>query len=328
MDQIKGRFSYTQERIQTFQSELAESKETVEDKACIYATGSYGRLEASKHSDLDVFIISLNQNEESVRSRSKLDNLSEILVKADLVHMTKRLQMRDFDADGKYLTHYPLTLISDKMGTPDDDVLNTFFARLLLLLESKPIVEDAVYFECIDHVLAKYWRDFSDHKDNFVPAFLTNDILRLWRTLCVNYRARTKTEPSIEKNKRKLKNYKLKYSRLLTCFSTILYLIGQYRTYDTVSTNSAKEMVRLTPLERLSWVQKQEKFSSATECIGALFDLYESFTDAPEGELVERFADKRQSKLLFDQASEFGDKMAQAIDIVGGDSRFRRMLIV
>ena len=40
-------------------------------------------------------------------------------------------------------------------------------------------------------------------KDEFMPAFLANDILRLWRTFCVNYEARTQTEPAEKKAKRK-----------------------------------------------------------------------------------------------------------------------------
>ena len=31
----------------------------IDEKACIYATGSYGRLEATEHSDLDAFILGL-----------------------------------------------------------------------------------------------------------------------------------------------------------------------------------------------------------------------------------------------------------------------------
>jgi hypothetical protein len=59
-----------------------------------------------------------------------------------------------------------------------------------------------------------------------------------------------------------------------------------------------------------------------------LYDRFLEFSDAPEAELVARFADKSQTKTLFKEASDFGDKMAQAIDLVGADSLFRRMLIV
>jgi hypothetical protein len=48
------------------------------------------------------------------------------------------------------------------LGTPEDDVTNTFTARLLLLLESCSLVEEAVYKEVIEEVIAAYWRDYED----------------------------------------------------------------------------------------------------------------------------------------------------------------------
>jgi hypothetical protein len=78
---------------------------------------------------------------------------------------------------------------------------------------------DVAYKHVIEEVIAAYWRDYDDHKNEFVPAFLANDILRLWRTFCVNYEARTSTDPPHQRAKRRLKNYKLKHSRLLTSYS-------------------------------------------------------------------------------------------------------------
>ena len=84
-----------------------------------------------------------------------------------------------------------------------------------------------------------------------MPTFLTNDILRLWRTFCVNYEARTERVPELEKAKGKLKNYKLKHSRLLTCYSAILYLIAIHYQNVSVHPSDAREMTELTPTQRL-----------------------------------------------------------------------------
>ena len=84
-----------------------------------------------------------------------------------------------------------------------------------------------------------------------MPTFLTNDILRLWRTFCVNYEARTERVPELEKAKGKLKNYKLKHSRLLTCYSAILYLIAIHYQNGSVHPSDAREMTELTPTQRL-----------------------------------------------------------------------------
>lgn len=67
-----------------------------------------------------------------------------------------------------------------------------------------------------------------------IELFHANDILRPWRTFCVNYEARTSTDPPRQMAKRRLKNYKLKHSRLLTCYSGLLYLLAMYSSKETV----------------------------------------------------------------------------------------------
>jgi hypothetical protein len=152
---------------------------------------------------LDLFIVGLGS-----REKPTLPRLEEICIKADLIEATRVLDFPEFSGDGEYLVHYTKQELIDTLGKSDDDANNTFTARLLLLLESQPLLGDAIYKGAINDVIAACWRDYADHKNEFIPAFLTNDILRLWRTFCVNYEARTKTEPAEKKAKRKLKNYK------------------------------------------------------------------------------------------------------------------------
>jgi len=110
-----------------------------------------------------------------------------------------------------------------------------------------------------------------------MPAFLANDILRMWRTFCVNYEARTSKEPPRQKAKRKLKNYKLKHSRLLTCYSAILYLLAVYTKQETVSPSHAFAMTKLTPTARLEWVLDQSSLSKSHSKIRKLLKCYEAF---------------------------------------------------
>ncbi len=242
----------TKERFAKLRQGLLEAEQLCAGKACVYATGSFGRGEASQHSDLDLFIV--GQTKDSKRLLGRLD---EIRLKADLIELTRSLKIPDFSGDGEYLTYYTVQQIVDTLGMPEDDASNTFTARLLLVLESQPLLERSVYQDVIDEVLGAYWLDYEDHKNEFIPAFLTNDILRLWRTFCVNYEARTAREPEEKKAKRKIKNYKLKHSRLLTCYSGLLYLLGVFSIRKTVTPPDAAEMAALTPTERLEWLLSQ-----------------------------------------------------------------------
>jgi len=298
-------------------------------KACVYATGSFGRGEASSHSDLDLFIVGKNRLDR--QKGSLLRPLDEICLKAQLIDVTRRLGIPEFTDDGRYLIQYSVADFTSTLGTPEDDVTNTFTARLLLLLEGRPLVEPTVYEEILEEVIAAYWRDYADHSAAFIPAFLANDILRLWRTFCVNYEARTARVPDERKAKGKLKNYKLKHSRLLTCYSALLYLLAVFRLEQTVTPADALAMIRLSPTERLDWLCSQEKLGESHENIRKLIGQYERFlrtTNNDEKELVRQFIDKELSHGYMRQAYEFGDTLFDVLTSIGGGSRFHRLLVV
>jgi len=243
---LSDRRLQTKARLQTIRQRLKSAEEIATGKACVYATGSFGRGEASLYSDLDLFIVGKKNGKPGPDGKegSLLKHLDDIRIKADLIEVTQNLGIQEFSGDGRYLVHYSVHDFTKTLGTPEDDVTNTFTARLLLLLESCPLVEDAVYCEIIEEVVAAYWRDYEDHKGTFMPAFLANDVLRLWRTFCVNYEARTERIPEDEKAKGKVKNYKLKHSRLLTCYSALLYLLALFRAKHSVSPTDAMNMIR------------------------------------------------------------------------------------
>jgi hypothetical protein len=223
---------------------------------------------------------------------SLLRPLDEILVKADLIEAARKLGFEEFSGNGKYVTHYSVHRLVRTIGRPEDDATNTLTARLLFLLESRPIVGEDSYDDLLHVVINAYWRDYEDHQRDFMPAFLSNDILRLWRTLCVNYEARTKTTPEQEKAKRRLTNYKLKHSRLLTCYSGILYLLAIFKARGTVAPSDAIDMAHLTPTERLEWLLKQSEFATAAQTINAIIKNYQIFLesmDKSEDEQIKMF---------------------------------------
>jgi predicted nucleotidyltransferase len=317
----------TTKRFEELKKHLTEAERLCGKIACVYVTGSYGRNEASSHSDLDLFIVGAA----GTNGRAELGNLDEIMVKADLIQATRDLKFPPFSGEGEYLTQHTIDDLVKKLGEPDDDVLNTFTARLLLLLESRPLAGESAYQEFIKKVVAAYWKDYQDHKNDFMPAFLANDILRMWRTFCVNYEARTRSEPEEKKAKRKLKNYKLKHSRLLTCYSALLYLAVVFDKHKTVSPNDVIAMIGLTPTQRIEWMLREEQLGKAHADIAKLLDLYERFlsaTDASEKELAEKLMDKAAAKEFLKSQYEFGDLVAEVLASVGGRNNFHRLLIV
>jgi hypothetical protein len=253
------------------------------------------------------------------------------LHKSQLIKAIRELKIPEFSGDGRYLTHYSVHEFTKTLGTPKDDVTNTFTARLLLLLESCPLLEPSVYWEVTKEVVDAYWRDYADHRANFIPAFLANDILRLWRTFCVNYEARTERVPIKEKAKGKLKNYKLKHSRLLTCYSGLLYLLAVYGHQKTVTPSDAMTMIEMTPTERMEWLLVQKRLSRAHASIRKLLGQYERFletTSIDEPTLLRNFTNKKVGQSYMNDAYKFGDLVFQVLATIGEENRFHRLLVV
>lgn len=234
----------------------------------------------------------------------------------------------DSGTDAHRLIHGVDALIQG-IGRPEDDHDNTLTCRLLLLLESRPLFNRDGYREIIERVLRAYWRDFDDHPGDFVPGYLANDILRLWRTFCVNYEARTKSEPAERKARRSLKNYKLKHSRLLTCYSALAHLLMDFNERQTVTIEDARGMVNLSPTERIDAIGR--RIPAASDPARQIREMYEEFlsvTDSTESDLVARFLDPSKRKHLMRQASGLGDAVYDLICALRRDSRLDRLLVV
>ena len=201
---------------------------------------------------------------------------------------------------------------------------------MLLLLESQPLVGEVVYKEVIDDVIAAYWRDFSNHQADFLPAFLTNDVLRLWRTFCVNYEARTQTEPDVKKRKRRLKNYKLKHSRLLTCYSALLYLMAIWQEKRTIAPDDARRLVRFTPTQRIEAISEMTN-AGAAPALAEVMRIYAVFlerSNASEADLLTKLGDDAARRDMFESARDFAEAVFTAINDIGRGDEFHRMLVV
>src|SRR5215813_9722250 len=103
-------------------------------KLSIYVTGSYGRLEASEHSDLDLFFISAGEKPGG--------RITKTLIDAELIKIIKDMGFPPFSNSGQYLGIHSLTEMLETLGGREDDFKNFFTARLLLLLESRPVFDD------------------------------------------------------------------------------------------------------------------------------------------------------------------------------------------
>ena len=174
---------------------LAYPEGNLNNQICIYACGSMGRLEMTEKSDLDLFFVT-----EAIKVEDfAIANLDKYLFFSKLYEINSRLKYQDPSKGGIYWEFTPKENLLD-IGSRQEDYNNSFTARMLLLLESKPLYNENAYKKIVKETIDKYFSDYTDYSDEFYPLFLMNDILRYWYTLTLNYEYRR--DDSDDANKR------------------------------------------------------------------------------------------------------------------------------
>lgn len=322
---IKHHIEFSKVRLNVLRGEVGKIEELAKNTLCIYTTGSYGRHEASENSDLDLFF--LDADEERPTS-----NIDKTLINAKVIQICRAMKLPEFSKDGGYLTIHNIGDILLNLGSPIDDYKNYFTARMLLLLESKPIYNEELHAKCIEKIIERYFIDFPDHSKNFKAIFLANDIIRFWKTLCLNYehgRNRRVTEGDKDSVKHKIvahsKNLKLKFSRKLTCFSFIIQL-ADFK--GSITQKDLLNMCMLTPVERLMQVKKNNP--EISEKIQNALNSYQWFIDRtqiPSENLLEWISDARERDEAFNKSRQFGDELFSILQLVDKQNLLSKLLI-
>lgn len=289
----------------------------------IFAAGSYARGEASVHSDIDLFFLR-NDLREFVDLKNK--NLRQIKIMSAVIDVTQgAMEFPPPSNDGQFLVVNSLEGMLKELGGPEDDYTNAFTSRMLLLLESEPITGADAYNDSIEDIIEAYFRDYTDHSHDFKPIFFVNDILRFWKTLCLNYEHRRNKKDDEQKIKQKIKNFKLQYSRLMTCFATVALL----SSYKTIEKAELVSICKASPIDRLLMLSFRQP-SVVTHVKSALM-LYHWFlekTDLPKDELESYFSERNNVTEAFKNASKFGDEMFKVVEVSASHTATLRYLVV
>ena len=126
--------------------------------------------------------------------------------------------------------------------------------------------------------------------------------------------------------KQKVKNFKLKFSRMLTCYGSIATIIS------APSNSSPSDIINLlsfSPYDRLmhatqSYVELKDQLS----IIATQYQWFLEQTNVTEDQLNARFADKALREDAFSRAEVFGDAMFEVIKFLGERTGYLRYLII
>lgn len=165
------------------------------DDACVVLLGSWGRGELTEHSDDDWLLLVDGPLRDDVHG-PVVGALRERLGADD----------RKPGTQGVFGAAVSAQVLAGRIGL-DEDTNRSLTRRMLLLLESVPVAGDAAYVRCWERVLDSYLDDAT--KDFRPPRFLLNDLVRYWRTICVDFVGKQRED----EEKWGLRNAKLRTGR-------------------------------------------------------------------------------------------------------------------
>lgn len=202
--------------------------------------GSLARREFTSGSDVDYFILKTGE--------SAPDDTAD-----------QNVLREAFEAAGLKMPStggvFETTLLTSDLLAPiggDDDVNKTLTRRMLFLLEGEWIYNEEGFKQLRRNLIEKYVSD--DLGNGKLPLYLLNDIVRYWRTICIDYEHKT-----ADQNKAKpLRLAKLRISRMLLCFAGMI-TVGEVCRMDVAEKRTRLEELFTQPaLNRLENVLSED----------------------------------------------------------------------
>lgn len=268
-----------------FLDELGEDRdELLGTQTSVYVTGSCGRGDMGAASDLDPYVVQLDPPASSDGTQDAANAID-----AGLQRAVKRVGLPELDADGTYARLVTAESLFKNLGSPDDDLSGALTKRMLLLLESRPLVNDQAYDNLLAKTVDAYWKNDDQHPDDYLPIVLVNDIVRYWRIVLLNHESRLREKyrkislsPEEQLALRRYSSYKLRVPRCLSCFSALAYLLDLTPTEPAhVRREDIIRMAALTPMERLEHLRNSP--GAPTQILDSLRKLYVGFLERTDG---------------------------------------------
>ncbi|HTW43163.1 MAG TPA: hypothetical protein VMD79_12690 [Solirubrobacteraceae bacterium] len=337
--QLATRRKESEEGLALVRQQAAEHLSSIvsDEPLAIYVTGSFGRLEARfpEGSDLDLFFLYGPRDRSHEKRPSQLTWFE---LAGELIRIARRLRFEEFSRDGAFLQAHNVWHIGRQLGSQHEDSENGFTARLLLLLESRYVLNEHLYRRFMEETIGFYYGDYSANRGTFRPTFLINDILRFWRTLCLNYehkRNRKRSDSAVENDNAPwradsaLDNLKLRFSRLSTCYSMVIALAAEP---TPVGPERVLELCSTAPTDRWSIAAQHASAGAAAEAgakVEQILEAYDAFLElmGDEDALRERLTSHAERASTRRRAAAFGQLVSEFLLTTCQGDQLRTLLI-
>jgi hypothetical protein len=196
--------------------------------------------------------------------------------------------------------------LAKAIGLDEDDNAN-LTRRMLTLLESVALTGTTLD-QCRETILERYLRwGVKDHRP---PRFLLNDVIRYWRTICVDFEGKHKTTGG-DDPKWVMRNAKLRTSRKMLFAGGLLpVLFCRLRELDDIGP-FLREQSAARPVDRVAWAfLEMGMVSEGARCLGAYDEWISMLQDAEfRARMAELRANTRDSSPEFASVRSVGDRV-------------------
>jgi len=201
-----------------------------DEDVAIVLMGSWGRSEVTSGSDDDYMVLVSGDMRDDVRpSKAEIETILD----------------RAPGSQGIFGEPVHSRLLIEKIGLEEDSNSN-LSRRMLFLLESADASNPHVADAARDQLLARYLDE--SIKNDRPPRFLLNDVIRYWRTMCVDFAGKEREGPE----KWGLRNVKLRTARKVLFAGGLLPVFECARLTAEQMPDYLREQLRMPPVDRIA----------------------------------------------------------------------------
>ena len=262
----------------------------------IGVNGSIARGEATSGSDVDLFFLSLDEDPESLKPLG--------LFQSQFGDKLNELGLKPPAKGGVFEVPHSTAATLKTIGGQNDSN-ETITRRMLILLEGEWIYNKAAFLGFRSKLIDQYVPD--DIEDKKICLFLLNDIIRYWRTICVDFEYKTVKDSK----PRAIRVIKLRFSRMLLYFAGVLAVAETYNKNPTDKKAELEKLLAIPPVERVQKILGSKSKAS--------MDIYAEF-------LISLDDDKIRKKL--ENSDGDGEETEEFKNLVEKARKFKNELIL